>query len=247
MNHIIAIVGVGGSGGWLVQLFAKSEFKDTVFHLIDGDLVEEKNINRQLVSANSIGEPKVEALAVCLENMKRPVEKHPEYISGTSKAYKELSAHEGLLTIMCCVDNHPARMTCLDLVDERFAAGKETFLFLAGNEYETASAQVYRGVWKDEPLDPRVMFPEIMTDTEGDPLAPECAGAALESSPQLALSNAISAMSAAWLHRFWTEVRAGFKSLSEEDYATLVPTFPVLVDWTNGRQVTKTVKHFMEV
>lgn len=244
---ITAIIGLGGSGGWIAQLLAKSDAKNTRYMLIDGDMVEEKNMDRQLVDLSSVGTPKVQVMERVLKNMRRDCVAHTEFIAVGSPTYEALLGHKGAVRILCCVDNHPARAVCLKLADARHDQDLETVVVIAGNEYETASAQVYQGLWAGGPLDPRVMFPEILTDTEGDPLRPNCTGEELESSPQLALSNMVSAASAAWLYRFWAEVRPTLKAeADEENYALLVKTFPIFVDWTNGRQKTKVVADFLE-
>ena len=59
-NSKVAIVGVGGVGGYIVELLVRAGIG--TFILVDGDTIELSNINRQLIATtNSIGETKVAA------------------------------------------------------------------------------------------------------------------------------------------------------------------------------------------
>ncbi len=59
-NSTVAIVGVGGVGGYIVETLARAGIGHLV--LVDGDTVELSNINRQLIATTeSVGKSKVEA------------------------------------------------------------------------------------------------------------------------------------------------------------------------------------------
>ena len=234
MEKTLAIIGLGGGGGWLIQLLSKSEPAFDKVLLVDGDKVEKKNLNRQMFTDAHIGYNKAEASLHHLSAF--PGAKAcPEYLAYDTDLYKALASVVGRLVVACCVDNHPARNVCLVLADERLKSRLPTVVVFAGNEYETASAFTYCPAWKDGPMDPRVRWPEIKTDTEGDPLLPPCSGEALASNPRLALSNMISAVSAAWLIRFWSEVAPKLMDgCPEAEAADLYNTFPIWLDWTNG-------------
>ncbi len=67
-NSTILVVGVGGVGGYAVETLARSGIGNLI--LIDPDVVEETNINRQLVALTStIGKYKVEVLKSRIEDM----------------------------------------------------------------------------------------------------------------------------------------------------------------------------------
>lgn len=60
-NSHVLIVGVGGVGGYVAEFLARSGVG--ALSIIDHDVVEESNINRQVVALNStIGKPKVEVM-----------------------------------------------------------------------------------------------------------------------------------------------------------------------------------------
>ena len=56
----VAVFGVGGVGSYTVEALARAGIGE--FVLVDGDIVSESDVNRQLiVNVNNIGENKVEA------------------------------------------------------------------------------------------------------------------------------------------------------------------------------------------
>ncbi len=67
-NSKVLVIGVGGVGGYAVEILARSGVGNLV--LIDPDVVEETNINRQLVALTStIGKYKVDVLKNRIEDM----------------------------------------------------------------------------------------------------------------------------------------------------------------------------------
>lgn len=67
-NKTVLVIGVGGVGGYAVEVLARSGIGHIV--LVDPDVVEESNINRQLVALTStIGKYKVEVLKSRIEDM----------------------------------------------------------------------------------------------------------------------------------------------------------------------------------
>lgn len=69
-EYKIVIVGAGGTGGTLASMLARylyskktDEIRQFKLYLIDGDLVDEKNINRQPFSSDDVGCFKVDCLS----------------------------------------------------------------------------------------------------------------------------------------------------------------------------------------
>lgn len=55
----ILVVGVGGVGGYCLEILARAGVQN--FTIVDGDNVDITNINRQIIALNStVGKPKVE-------------------------------------------------------------------------------------------------------------------------------------------------------------------------------------------
>jgi tRNA A37 threonylcarbamoyladenosine dehydratase len=80
MEHLaqsrILIVGVGGVGGYAAELLCRAGIGNIT--LVDGDIINESNINRQLVATSStIGIPKVEIMAKRLKDINPEVNVTP--------------------------------------------------------------------------------------------------------------------------------------------------------------------------
>lgn len=203
-GFVDVIIGCGGSGGWIATLLMKSPERAPVV-LVDGDSIERRNLERQLFSMRDIGHNKAQALGNRMRVQGMDVESFPEFFREGCASWQSLLALDQFSRIYCCPDNHPARMACLKLADERWMEGRKTVVAVSGNEEFTADASVYLPAWKGSKDDYRVRYPETVTATAGDPLHPPCTGEAVAVQPQRALANAIAAMSTAWLMALWSE------------------------------------------
>jgi molybdopterin/thiamine biosynthesis adenylyltransferase len=170
----LIIIGCGGVGSWLApQISRLGELT-----LVDGDTLEPKNLDRQLFESKHIGMNKAEALAE-----KLGASAVPQYLTRGSFEFRRSDV------ILCCVDNHAARRAVLDACDRRGC-----ITIIGANETTDAEAYVYERAWQGTQADPRVRYPEILTDTTGDPTAPiGCTGQAADERPQLVTANAIAA------------------------------------------------------
>jgi hypothetical protein len=76
---------------------------------------------------------------------------------------------------------------------------------IAANETHSAEAYYYHSAWKSTMVDPRVYYPDILTDRNNDPrrIAIGCTGEAQEKNPQLVTSNALAAALAGHLYALW--------------------------------------------
>lgn len=142
---------------------------------MDGDILEEKNLNRLIFSRSDLGRNKAQVMGE-----RYGCEWLAEWFSYGVRSYDE---HDWLIGE---VDNHPARAAMLDTCD----LNKCRAIF-AGNETYSSEAYVYLPEWKDTRLDPRVYYPEILSDTSGDPRRAGigCTGEQQVKNPQLATSN----------------------------------------------------------
>jgi hypothetical protein len=66
---------------------------------------------------------------------------------------------------------------------------------IGANETNSAEAYLFNPEWADSPLDPRVMYPEIVSDTRFNPLAigSGCTGEAQVENRQLSSANFMAA------------------------------------------------------
>jgi hypothetical protein len=188
MKSTIYIIGCGGVGSWLAPSLALLTSPKQIV-LIDADMLEEKNLDRQLFKPEDIGRSKAEALA----------ERY-----GCNHLHAWFS--EGLMEfheddwLIVCVDNHMARKAALSVCD-RYG----TLAIFAANETHSAEAYFYQREWMNQPLDPRVYFPNILTDKSNDPRSRTigCTGEAQVENPQLVTSNALAASLAGHLFALW--------------------------------------------
>ncbi len=184
----IYIIGCGGVGSWITPSLCLLTDPAGIT-LIDGDRLEDKNLNRQLFHEFDIGQFKSEALAVrykchCMT----------DFYSARSVE------HDIADWIFCLVDNNPARNEVLKACD--------TFgcqAIFAANETHSAEAYYYHPEFKGTPLDPRTYYPEIETDLSDNPLSRHagCTGEAQRGNPQLVSANFMAAALAQQLFVIW--------------------------------------------
>lgn len=194
----IYIIGAGGVTSYLLPLLVKTLAFAVKSHpeiiVQDGDKLEPRNLERQLFRAEDAENEvnKAEALVSQYEDeYPGPMTAIPEYFGDGSEV------KEGSL-LFICVDNHAARKSALGACDRNFCNA-----IIAANEYIDSQAMWYDCLSKDTKLDPRVIYPEILTDEGDDPIRPIGCDTreALTVAPQLAISNFHAADSA--LQLFW--------------------------------------------
>jgi hypothetical protein len=203
----IHIIGAGGVGSWLTPALAMLAKPDSIT-VMDGDRLEEKNLNRQLFSRAQIGQHKAESLAriygVRFDNR--------WYSFGRI-------THTKFDLLMVAVDNNAARMAALRSCD---ATGCHAIIM--ANERTSAEACYYQPAWQDTFRDPRVRTPEMVTDPNNDPRAAVigCTGEAQEETPQLASANFMAAALGLKLYVLW------FMEMKSLDQA-VIPFLPYLI------------------
>ena len=187
---MIYLIGVGGVGSFLAETLCRLH-RPAEITLVDGDTLERKNLDRQLFRDSEIGQKKSKALSGRLKC--RFIEQW----------YSEaLVAHSKQDWIIGAVDNNAARRSILLSVD---LSGCRAVL--AANETHSSEAYAYLPRWKNTRLDPREMYPEILTDQTGDPRATAvgCTGEAQVKNRQLVTANFMAAALAAHLFVVWSQ------------------------------------------
>jgi hypothetical protein len=188
MKRRVYIIGAGGVGSWLTPSLCLLIGPGQVA-VMDGDKLEEGNLNRQLFTKGNIGRNKALALA----------EKYS--CGGMPYFYStDIVQHEPTDFVICCGDNHPVRREILETADSY-----QCHAIIACNETHSAEALYYNHVWKGSDLDPRVYYPEIQTSDTGDPRRARigCTGTAQEQTPQLVSANFMAAALAQHLFVLW--------------------------------------------
>jgi hypothetical protein len=206
------IVGCGGVASYLLPVLLKT-FAVEQLVLQDGDVLEERNLDRQLFGPDQIGLNKAQALANLLVDQ--------DHAKGTILDIVPEFFHDGSTVqpgslIIGCVDNHAARAAMLTVADMVMCN-----VIFAANEYTDSSAMYYTPSWRGTQLDPRVRYPEITTDHSDDPLRPaSCQGVEQQKNSQLAMANFGAANHAMWLLWYWL---VEYSQLSSEVQATFSP------------------------
>ncbi len=185
---MIYIIGCGGGGSWLAYVMSRL-VNPNLITLVDGDTLEEKNLDRQLFSEDDVGKNKAEALAYRLKT---------KYSNHWYNEY--LFQHEPGDWLFGCVDNNPGRNSVLkscDLYDCK--------AIIPANEVHSSEAYVYLPEWRNTHLDPRKYYPEIGTDETGDPArrAIGCIEKIKEGNIQLVTANFMSAALASHMFVVW--------------------------------------------
>lgn len=196
----ILIIGVGGVASYLIPCLIKA-FKPDSILLMDADVLEERNLDRQLFGPEMIGIHKAEGLHRMHDTPECPIFTRIEWLTSATEVTQEIAC------VICVADNHEARRNAI-----RLAYEKDVRCYIGGNEYFDAEAYVTWKEHKDTPLDPRVRYPLIATSTEGSPTS--CQGEAQEIHPQLAIANMRCATHLLHLMYAW-EVMVATASYSE--------------------------------
>jgi hypothetical protein len=200
----IYIIGAGGVTSYLLPPLLKilsHQYKiPPKITIFDGDNLEERNLERQLF--NVVDAMAKRNKAESLVGMYRASYPLNQYGLATLEAVNEyfydgMELEDGSL-VFVCVDNHSARKAALFVCDKYFCNA-----ILAANEFTDAQSIFYNPFNAGTILDPRVRYPEILSDESEDPRRPEsCTSeAALQKTPQLPIFNMSAAAYA--LQLFW--------------------------------------------
>lgn len=193
----VVVIGLGGIGSQLLPsllhyLHAR-KFEGPVV-LMDGDLYEEKNLNRQLVPEDGLGMNKAEALAIQFGNrLPLDLQALPFYLDPGNIDHV---IEEGDF-VVCGVDNHYTRR----IIDEKVGLMKDVTFVSGGNDLTDGNAQVVRKR-KGKLLDPHLVevHPEIGEAVEPPDFTPGC-DAMVNAAPQIINTNLMVAC--AMLNMTW--------------------------------------------
>ncbi len=108
LQATVGIVGAGGLGGWIIEGLARMGVGRLI--VIDGDVFEENNLNRQAgCTESSLGRPKAQVLAerVGQVNLATSVTPHVTWLT----AHNGRELLEGAQIVVDALDSLPARMT----------------------------------------------------------------------------------------------------------------------------------------
>jgi molybdopterin/thiamine biosynthesis adenylyltransferase len=177
MNNTIAviIVGAGGIGSALFQDLCRFLPHTLDIHLMDGDLVEGRNVQRQMFSKRHLGRNKAQCLVETASTAlgRNGLYYHTQFLADPGQLH-EIAKHYQAVILVGAVDNHPGRRRMEAFVrdDKRSwtyyvdcANDKTTGEVVAVYGYQD---RIIYGTFRSE-LDPRVL-----EDDSGDPTTASC-------------------------------------------------------------------------
>ena len=166
----ISLIGAGGTGSMLLPALVPTYDVD----IYDGDEYEEKNITRQIFSADCIGANKATALAKVCNAGHKKVTAIPHMVSGGETIQGDV--------IICCVDNNNARLAAQTLSDTH-----DVPLIVCGNEKWEPMAWLYLPEYKYTDINPYKRW-DLGNLTEGRQIT--CAGTEIiEENVQMPAAN----------------------------------------------------------
>lgn len=162
----ILIVGCGGTGSNLIKelgRYMQKSLYDAEIILIDGDVVEEKNLERQAFCDMDVSSNKAEAMSEAVSDV-FDVEftYYKDYITEI-KQLEDIVEDEKEVMIIGCVDNHH----CRRILHEFFLSREKIIYIDAANEFSVGEVVVGIRVGGFTLFSDRAeCFPEILDDSK---------------------------------------------------------------------------------
>jgi molybdopterin/thiamine biosynthesis adenylyltransferase len=191
----ISIVGLGGIGSILSEKVSRFLNYSPTFHgsrikLIDGDIYEEKNLQRQEFGSFGL-KSSVKSIDLKREFPNIDFESFGEYVT--------IFNIDGVLTgediIFLCVDNHKTRKLVSDFVEKM----QNVILISGGNNFVDGNVQTYiRKDGKDITPSLTDYHPEIENPKDKSPDEMSCEELSVSSAPQLFFTNLTAATIMCW-------------------------------------------------
>ena len=198
MTHkpVITLVGVGGVGALLLP--ALREFQPNLVYIIDHDLYEDRNVERQPMARGNNGEYKVEVLASIYNSPSLPINDYPVRVQ-EADAVGPLFASD---LIIAAVDNNNARNFLYNFCKEN----QKPLIYCANENTSGQCHLLYPDTFGTE-IDPWVIHPELHNEAETSPES--CSRNPLD---QTYATNTLTA--AMVVHLLRLNMAVGFKPVS---------------------------------
>lgn len=203
------IVGAGGIGYHLAEplvRFVNFTYKQNAsVIIIDGDRVEEKNLERQH-GIEALNKNKAEIIVDQLKkkfDLKCGIRAVPKYFTQTTKNDQDFSCINDGVNLFVCVDNDATRVFCESHIEKL----KNGCMVVGGNDFATGQAQLFvRSNGRN--LTPKIsqIAPEILLMQDEFPDEVGC-DVAVVSQPQLIFVN--NSVANAMLNLWWSQIHSG--------------------------------------
>jgi len=197
-KFLFVVVGVGGTGGYFASFLARQlaalSYGLTPLLLVDGDVIEEKNIIRQPFVEAEIGENKALNITSKINSVFNTldVSAYPRYLDEPNELISliEKRLTLGMVPVICgCVDNHAARV----LMHDVFYRLDDCIYLDSGNERDGGEVVVgfkYKGEVVSPPKGH--YYPEIY-DNPGIRKSEEGCQSKIDTGEQLLVTNILAA------------------------------------------------------
>ena len=137
MQWNIVVVGCGGTGSAFLQKLARFQYsaeENINVTIIDGDIVEEKNLKRQNFFEANVNYPKAESIVKLAANSYglewRCLNEYLLNVSQLDSVFKPLANNSSVEILVGCVDNHRARQ----VMEEWFSSIRNGFYIDSAND-----------------------------------------------------------------------------------------------------------------
>lgn len=194
MKCDILIVGCGGTGSHYIKelgrlLYSKSiREKDIQIILVDGDIVEEKNLVRQAFMPRDVGNNKAQVMAQILFEVYEIEASYYEQYIDRADDLKKLVREDSVILLVGCVDNHQCRQSM-----HQFYQEMENCIYMdSANEYSAGEVIIGSRIGNIEMYPDRCQyFPDIL-EIEEKRRSEESCEVLNASTPQHLLTNQLA-------------------------------------------------------
>lgn len=193
----VIIVGCGGIGTHLIPLVVNLS-NDHEITVMDGDVFEEKNMDRQVFNSTQLDCNKAVAMSELYD-----VTPLPRWLFEP----EQLESYD---FIICVPDNNKARLVALE-ASKMFGIP----LVMAGNEARSANAYYYHNCIPY--ADPTLRYPSML-EPEAEDAGPSC-HERTSTVPQTRLANSMASAMASGLFMYWTETGCNLPDNIRDEYA----------------------------
>lgn len=177
----VLIIGVGGTGGNVAAMLSRFLPNQYEMWLMDGDKVEEKNLERQPFQEHDVNEFKAESLA---RKISTATTTKCNFINSylTRELQLNFLRKSRDLFIISCVDNHPARIIIEKWIKQNYNGFHELTYIDSANELkngEIISSHFEKGRWGGPSIGNikyrSDIWPNIKKSKKGDRSQKSCA------------------------------------------------------------------------
>lgn len=193
----ILIIGAGGTASYFLPAISKYQGHDIRITLMDGDKLEEHNLDRQLFNKKSVGNYKAEELTKVYSSKRSIVNYVNEFLTPNTTQF----ISPNLDCVFSFVDNNNA----VKLAYDRACHVGIPFI-MAANEMFDASADIVLPEWRGTSRCLYSRYPDVLTPSASTGI--NCTGSQAAQFPQLAIANNTGAALAQ--HLFYTWIVSDF-------------------------------------